>query len=406
MPTSADIMALSERELTLIYRDNTGYVSIQDEPPYTGVYGREKVQHCGMSVCHIYTEVGLVMGRDFPNLASTTYGARDTINGGFAVTADKARAGYWGIVDWDGVPDVWGSDHAVLLRGPVSGSKVPTREWNTIGDGTGRDYVRDVGLFVCFGRPKNLQSEETVTTWRGVTLDERTARMMDEVAYRMKDAPGGDVYIRPTQGCYNAGVVTASAGTHDGGGVLDVDTDPMSVPQRDFFIALGRQVGFAGWYRTRTQGFVPHAHLVAVGCSDLSYGAAAQVKQYFNGTNGLASYGRDDGPRDWVGVTWESYQANKPKPKPVIPQEVAMAGKGFFMQAQGDGKVYFVPESLSCKWYIGTQAIADDIAYILQATGGGIIKPPKGLSWGAVGTNGHPVWREMRPETLAAIPLR
>jgi len=195
--------------------------------------------------------------------------------------------------------------------------------------------------------------------WRGVKLDARSAAMMDEVAYLMKDAPGGDVYIRPTQGAYNAGGVTASAGTHDGGGVLDVDTDPMTVAQRDYFIELSRRVGFGGWFRTAAQGFVPHAHLVAVGCPDLSSGAAYQVREYFAGRNGLAGRGADDGPRQYVGATWESYLAAKPKSKPayvpsgetmeptvftIVTDQGADAGQWF----AAAGNVMFQPLDNSC----------------------------------------------------------
>lgn len=155
------------------------------------------------------------------------------------------------------------------------------------------------------------------TVWRGVTLDDRTAAMMEEVA-RLS----GDVYVRPTQGSYSGGV-SASAGTHDGGGAIDIAGQDAGMTQahRETICNAGRQVGFAMWIRSPDQSDWPwHIHGEAVqadgkhdqGC--LSSGAHGQVIDYFEGRNGLASGAPDDGPRHWVGVTWETYQAAKPPP--------------------------------------------------------------------------------------------
>lgn len=101
------------------------------------------------------------------------------------------------------------------------------------------------------------------------------------------------------QGSYSSGV-SASAGTHSGGGSLDVHT--MSRAQ----LATARRMGAAAWNRTRAQGFTPHCHLVICGCPHASPGAKYQVSEYRAGRNGLANRGNDDGPR--VGyTTWASY---------------------------------------------------------------------------------------------------
>lgn len=143
-------------------------------------------------------------------------------------------------------------------------------------------------------------------TWRGVTLDERSAQMMDEVA-RLT----GEVYVRPTQGSYST-AVGASAGTHAGGGAIDVHASSLTPAQRSRVVEAMRRVGWAAWLRTPAQSDWPyHVHGVAVGCRDLSPAAAAQVRDYTNGRNGLASGAPDDGPRDHVGVTWETYQRRR-----------------------------------------------------------------------------------------------
>ena len=147
------------------------------------------------------------------------------------------------------------------------------------------------------------------TTWRGVTVDGRTARMLDEAAQLV-----GPVYLNPTQGSYSGGV-SASAGTHDGCGAVDLMHGSWKVSDYDLVVRELRRVGFAAWHRTPQQSSWPrHVHAIAVqpggkndrGC--LSSGAHGQVVDYYEGRNGLASRAPDDGPRDHVGVTWETYK--------------------------------------------------------------------------------------------------
>lgn len=145
--------------------------------------------------------------------------------------------------------------------------------------------------------------------WRGVLVDTRTAAMLDAVA-----AATGDAYVHPTQGSYNRGGVSASAGTHDGCGAVDIAAANLSPAQRDRVVRECRRVGFAAWLRTPAQSSWPfHVHAIAVqpggkpdrGC--LSFGAHSQVIDYYEGRNGLASRGPDDGPRQYVGTVWEEY---------------------------------------------------------------------------------------------------
>jgi hypothetical protein len=166
------------------------------------------------------------------------------------------------------------------------------------------------------------------TYWRGVTLDDRTALMMDEVVRLC----GGDVNIRPTQGSYSGGV-SASGGTHDGGGAIDLAGQDSGMTQydRELIRNAGRSVGFAMWIRDPSQSDWPwHIHGEAVqdggkydqGC--LSSGAHGQVVDYYEGRNGLASGAPDDGPRDYVGITWETY-TSEAAPAPPATQEDTVA---------------------------------------------------------------------------------
>lgn len=140
--------------------------------------------------------------------------------------------------------------------------------------------------------------------YKGVTVNERT-RDMFKAAEKIC---GFDMPL--TQGSYNAGGVAASAGTHDGGGALDINIDALGEKQRWQAVHALREVGFAAWYRT-PPAFPYHVHAIAIGDTDLSSGAADQVDAYRNGQNGLADHGPDNTPRQYRAkfTTWEKYEA-------------------------------------------------------------------------------------------------
>lgn len=138
-------------------------------------------------------------------------------------------------------------------------------------------------------------------SFRGVTINTRTKAMLLE-AERISGTT-----VSLTQGSYNPGGVDASAGTHDGGGAMDISVSGMSSTTRTNFIKALRQVGFAAWYRTPAQGFAYHVHAEAISDPDLSSGAQHQTGDYYLGMNGLAGRGADDGP-SVTKVTWEEYQ--------------------------------------------------------------------------------------------------
>jgi len=121
----------------------------------------------------------------------------------------------------------------------------------------------------------------------GKTLNYRTAQMLKRAEERL----GESLYV--VQGSYSSGV-SQSAGTHDGGGAIDVS--PTNDPNR--VVRELREVGFAAWHRTADQGdWNAHIHAIAIGDSESSSGARQQVQAYYSGRNGLASNAQDDGPR-------------------------------------------------------------------------------------------------------------
>ena len=161
---------------------------------------------------------------------------------------------------------------------------------------------------------------EARVVWRGWQLNKRTVAMIEaaEQQYKSKFAI--------LQGSYNKGGVAESAGTHDGGGAVDVDVRTKSTAQRIAVVTALRSVGFAAWLRTPAQGNWPyHVHAIAVGDQDLSRGAAAQVVEYHRKRNGLANRGQDDGPPGFYAMTWEVYLKAHPPKQPVPDSTISLA---------------------------------------------------------------------------------
>lgn len=137
-------------------------------------------------------------------------------------------------------------------------------------------------------------------TYRTRQLNTRTKAMLLEAERLL----GRTLTI--TQGSYNTGN-PASAGTHDGGGVLDISVSGMSGTTRTAVVRKLRTVGFAAWLRTPSQGdWAYHIHAVALADTDMSPAAQHQAGDYYLGRNGLANRGPDDGP-SVAKRTWEEY---------------------------------------------------------------------------------------------------
>jgi peptidoglycan hydrolase-like protein with peptidoglycan-binding domain len=136
----------------------------------------------------------------------------------------------------------------------------------------------------------------------GAVINTRTQRMLAEA----KRLLGRNLKL--DQGSYNPGGDPTSAGTHDGGGVVDVSVKGMSSATRIAVVRALRRVGFAAWVRTPAQGDWPwHIHAAAISDTDLSSQAQHQIGDYYLGLNGLAGRGPDDGPKVTI-RTWEEYK--------------------------------------------------------------------------------------------------
>ena len=141
--------------------------------------------------------------------------------------------------------------------------------------------------------------------FRGVTLDERTksALLWAERRY-IKVAPKKRKPWRLGQGSYSAG--SLSAGTHAGGGAVDIMFAGMPKKQQRATVRWLRRAGFAAWMRvggTWSPGN-EHAHAILRGHRTASPEAKAQVVAYDDGRDGLVTGYRDTfwrprKPRRW-----------------------------------------------------------------------------------------------------------
>jgi hypothetical protein len=93
--------------------------------------------------------------------------------------------------------------------------------------------------------------------------------------------------------------VSASAGTHDGGGAVDINVNNWSSATREKVVLCLRKAGMAAWLRTPSEGFAYHIHGIAMGDREASSGAKGQVQSYFNGRNGLANNRASTGETRW-----------------------------------------------------------------------------------------------------------
>ena len=224
-----------------------------------------------------------------------TDGARTSVRLVEDALADKGLLGRTYVDDSFGsmTIDAWGRWEN-RIHGEV-GNKLPgLAEVRQRGDGRFTlNHVYDVGDWV----------------WEnGEKTTKRTLNMFHE-AERLS----GNMTI--TQGWGDA---PASAGTHLGGGMLDVsvrqaDGDLMTSAQISDRVSALRKVGFAAWYRN----WSGNQHIHAVAINDYLMPLAThtnncQIAEYRFGGDGLGC-DRSDNTAAWRdAVTWESYLRNTP----------------------------------------------------------------------------------------------
>lgn len=134
------------------------------------------------------------------------------------------------------------------------------------------------------------------------------------------------------QGCWN-NTVAASAGTHSGGGAIDVHPSLATTAG----LRAWRESGVAMWHRSRIPGlWGEHAHGIWIGCPHLAPAAQNQVIDYRQHRNGLANNGPDTGPRvtytTWQHA-WSDWLASQPLKAPDYLQEVLDMNQSEFEQS-------------------------------------------------------------------------
>lgn len=148
------------------------------------------------------------------------------------------------------------------------------------------------------------------TTYQGYTVDKRTRSALEWVDRHVHKRIGK--HIRMTQGSYNRGGVSASAGTHDGGGVIDLAVTGFTHREIYLINRWMRRAGFASWVRPYLPGVWPmHVHAVLMGHKNAAPLAKSQMRAYLAHRDGLAGNRWDGSWRPKQRRTW-SHRRKKP----------------------------------------------------------------------------------------------
>lgn len=140
--------------------------------------------------------------------------------------------------------------------------------------------------------------------WRGHRFDQRTKSALEWAEkHYLAVAPKKRKPFRFGQGSYSDG--TLSAGTHSGGGSVDIMFAGLPEKQQRGIVKWLRRAGFAAWARTGA-GWEnnEHAHAVLIGHRNLSPSAAQQVVAYKNKRDGLAGNNIDNAWRPKYHRRW------------------------------------------------------------------------------------------------------
>lgn len=146
-------------------------------------------------------------------------------------------------------------------------------------------------------------------TWRGVTLNRRTAAALEWAEKK------SGVKVSPSQGSYNTSV-DASGTTHAGGGAVDIRTVYLSKTARVKLVKTLKDAGFAAWHRKAVPGlWGEHIHAIALDDRSASASAKWQMGEYLAGRNGLTNQAKDPGAYRPKPQTKFNYQRGKPVPR-------------------------------------------------------------------------------------------
>lgn len=147
------------------------------------------------------------------------------------------------------------------------------------------------------------------TTWRGVTLENRTVSALEWAEKHWRKGVGKGQTLRPSQGSFSTSV-GASGQTHAGGGACDLSVAGMTPRQRRRLVRWLRRAGICAWYRAPSAIWGPHIHLILPGRTNSS-AAKWQVGEYNAHRTGLTAGAFDPTWRPRKPRRW-SHRRNKP----------------------------------------------------------------------------------------------
>lgn len=160
-----------------------------------------------------------------------------------------------------------------------------------------------------------VKTDPYEVVWRdGEPVDRRTLSALVRAERKAK------MRVRVVQGSYQelyGGGASASAHTHDRGGVIDISVAGMTRRQRIRFARSMKRRGFAIWYRSGP-GWVgnEHFHAVLRWHRNLHPEALAQEADYDAGRNGLVSHLADRTWRPLVRRHWSHRQQRIVRERP------------------------------------------------------------------------------------------
>lgn len=135
-------------------------------------------------------------------------------------------------------------------------------------------------------------SASTKTTYQGHTVNALTKQLIQAANVLLRnESNGGETSdMTMTQGSYNTSV-SASGGTHAGGGAADLSK--YNAKNREKVL---RKLGGDAWRRLAVSGLWPeHVHVIVDGDPTASAAAKDQMYDYRHRRNGLANNGPDTG---------------------------------------------------------------------------------------------------------------
>lgn len=174
------------------------------------------------------------------------------------------------------------------------------------------------------------QKTHPVVKWRGIIVCAHSVPKLDAWAKSL----GQSILLWPLAGCgsYQTSTV-ASAGTHAGGGAVDIDLRNVPADKRKWVADQGRLVGLQiSWHRRYIAGlWTWHAHVLDPACTKLSSAAVGQCLECFAGGDGLVGSTVDGNTRANISVLKSIFNnrfqvstpaSPNPTPVPVVITDV------------------------------------------------------------------------------------